>query len=175
MTGAEETWSAVTDDTAPVSSRRSVVPYPIATTSSSCVAWPFSAKSTVTSWSGSTVTGFVTEEYPMRTTLTVCSPTGTSAMRYLPSSPDRALSPVPTTVTVATAIPCPLSESVTRPVTVPPWNPSSAPRLTSAACPLDVSSTSTPASYSTALNTAPTVRFDALNVTRASSGTTAAL
>ena len=47
--------------------------------------------------------------------------------------------------------------------------------MTSAACPLDVSNTSTPASYSTALNTAPTVRFDALNVTRVSSGTTAAL
>jgi len=94
---------------------------------------------------------------------------------FLAVAPDRALSPVPTTVTVATAIPCPLSESVTRPVTAPPWNPSSAPRWTSAACPRDVNSTSTPTSYSTALNTAPTVRFAALKVTRASSGTTAAL
>src|SRR5207249_3309132 len=175
LTGAEPTCSAVTDETAPVSSRRCAVPYPIATTSSSWVAWGVNAKSSAASWSGSTVTGFVTAVYPMRFTLIVCSPTGTSVMRYRPSSPDRALSPVPTTVMVATAIPCPLRESVTRPVTVPPWNPSSEPRLTSAACPRDVNSTSTPASYNTALNTAPTVRLDALNVTRVSSGTTAAL
>src|SRR5207249_11241135 len=60
LTGAEPTCSAVTDETAPVSSRRCAVPYPIATTSSSWVAWGVNAKSSAASWSGSTVTGFVT-------------------------------------------------------------------------------------------------------------------
>ena len=46
MTGAEETCSAVTDETAPVSSRRCAVPYPIANTSSSWVACGVNAKST---------------------------------------------------------------------------------------------------------------------------------
>ena len=76
---------------------------------------------------------------------------------------------------VATAIPCPLTESVTRPTTAPTCSSSAVPRFTSAAWPRDVSNTSTPASYSTALRTAPTVRRDALKVTRASSGTTAPL
>ncbi len=82
---------------------------------------------------------------------------------------------MPSITTVATAIPCPLSESVTRPTTAPTCSSSPVPRFTSAACPCDVSSTSTPASYSTALKTAPTVSCEALKVTCASSGTTAAL
>ena len=80
VTGAEPTCSAVTDETAPVSSRRCAVPYPIATTSSSWVAWGVNAKSSAASWSGSTVTGFVTAVYPMRIALTECSPAGTSVI-----------------------------------------------------------------------------------------------
>ncbi len=127
------------------------------------------------SWSATTVTGFDIGVYPIRAARTVWGPGGTLAMRYVPSSADLALNPVPSTVTVATAIPCLLTESVTRPTTRPTCSSPSAPRLTKAARPLEVSRMSTPASYSTALNTAPTVRCDALNVTGAWSGTTAAL
>ena len=121
------------------------------------------------------MTGFDIGVYPIRAARTVCDPGGTFAIRYAPSSADRALNPVPSTVTVATAIPCLVTESVTCPTIAPTWGSPMTPRFTKAARPLEVSSTSTPASYSTALNTAPTVRLDALRVTGASSGTTAAL
>ena len=81
VTGAAETCSDVTDDTAPVSSRRSVVPYPMATTCSSSVACAANANSRAASWSGTTVTAFDTERYPMRVAFTVCGPAGTFAIR----------------------------------------------------------------------------------------------
>src|SRR5256885_175795 len=91
----------------------------MATTCSSSVAWAVRVKSTVLSWSATTVTGFDIGVYPIRAARTVWGPGGTFAMRYVPSSADPALNPAPSPRTVARAIPPLRPRAAPRPPTGP--------------------------------------------------------
>ena len=89
--------SAFTEATAPVTSCLRAVPYPTATTCSSCTTCVTSWKLTAADCPAATVTDFVCSAKPILLAFTWCAPAGTSVMVKRPSAPDSAPRVVPCT------------------------------------------------------------------------------